>query len=155
MRQFAAVTWAIKPGTASQVAEAFQDYPELDVTAIYDADGAEIGRVAGTVVFLKDLQVVRVIEFEGQLDDVIAHMATQSTVQQIESRLAPYLAVPRDTSTPEKFREFFLDSSMSVLYQAHEANKEPEAGMGPAGHCAERRDRLRELGRQIRSWRRR
>lgn len=118
MSQFHAVTWQIKPGSEDKVAEIFADYPRLDRTVIEDADGKEIGRLISTAVFLKDDRIVRVIEFEGALPDVMRHMASRRTMHQLENRLAEHLLEQRDTSSPDAFRDFFLRASMRVLFSA-------------------------------------
>ena len=116
MADFAAVTWTVRPGTESEVQKLFQNYgrPNHD---ILDADGNVVGALLSTVVLMHGNRVVRVIEFEGSLPDVMRHMAAQPEVQELEKQLDEYLEVRRDTSSPEKFREYFINSLMTTVIQ--------------------------------------
>lgn len=115
MSQFAAVTWKVKPGYDEELAKLFQDYPRPDSFVITDEQGNQTGALLATAVFLKDHRIVRVIEYEGELTGVMRHMAGQRAVRDLEDQLAQYLEVPRDTSSPTAFRDFFLAHSMRCL----------------------------------------
>lgn len=111
---FAAVTWAVRPGCDQEIADLFADYPRPEFV-IRNAAGEQVGRLLSTAVFFKDDRIVRVIEYEGELPDVMRHMAGQRPVRELEEKLAKYVAVPRDTSSPDAFRQFFLANSMRCL----------------------------------------
>lgn len=55
------------------------------------------------------------IEYESELAGVMRHMAGQRPVRELQEQLAEYPGVPRDTSSPAAFRDFFLARSMRCL----------------------------------------
>ncbi|MGW1979468.1 SchA/CurD-like domain-containing protein [Streptomyces sp. NPDC001889] len=115
MPEFAAVTWTVRPGTEERVAELFAGYRRPESFAITDTGGNTTGKLLATAVFLKENRVVRVIEYEGALPDVMRHMAGQPTVRELEQKLAEFVEHPRDTSSPTGFRDFFIANSMRCL----------------------------------------
>jgi hypothetical protein len=112
MAEFAAVTWKVRQGTEEEVRRLFRESgrPSHD---ILDVQGNQVGKLLSTVVLMHGNQVVRVLEYEGSLPDVMRHMAQQPELQALEKELDQYLEVKRDTSSPEKFREYFIDSIMT------------------------------------------
>jgi len=101
-----AVMFTVRPGSEEAVAE---------ILASYDRPAAEIDestRLIGTTVFMKGNIVVRVMDFEGRLDRVMAHLSQQPTVRGVEERLNPYLEEPRDLSDPQGARQFFQRAMM-------------------------------------------
>jgi hypothetical protein len=109
-----ALMWTVKPGTEEKVAEIFRDYERPD-PIVRDEEGNEKGRLLGTQVFMKDNVVVRVMEVDGDLRAIGPHLGRQPAVQEIESKLDEYIETPRDMSTPEGARKFFMDTAMRVL----------------------------------------
>jgi hypothetical protein len=114
LSQHWALIWNVKPGTEEQVVELFSNYQTPD-HIIKDEDGNEKGRLLSTQVFMRDSTVVRVMEFEGALPDVAAHLARQPAIRELEAKLDPLLASPRDMSTPDGARKFFMETSMRCL----------------------------------------
>mgnify|MGYP003623188077 CR=1 FL=1 len=114
MPNYFAISWDITPGSQDAVRQAFANYgrPDHDVK---DADGNVVGKLLSTLVFMKDNTVIRVIEFEGSIIDVAPHMARQPAIRALEDELDKYLANPRDMSTPEGARKFFMESAMETL----------------------------------------
>lgn len=114
MANYFAITWNVKPGSEDAVRKAFANYgrPDHDVK---DADGNVVGKLLSTQVFMKGTTVVRVIEFEGSIIDVSQHMARQPAIKALEEELDNYLAEPRDMSTPEGARKFFMETAMETL----------------------------------------
>ena len=117
MRQFAAVTWKVKPGHDEELAQLFANYKPPGSFVLRNGEGQEVGQLIATAVFIKDDTIVRVIEFDGALEDVLRHMATQQGVRELEDGVDAYLQLPRDTATPQAFREFFQRSRMRCLVQ--------------------------------------
>jgi hypothetical protein len=113
-RHYWALIWSVKPGTEEAVKEAFRNYGYPDHT-VKDEDGNVRGRLISTQVFMRENVVVRVIEAEGDLPVIAQHMGRQPAIRELESQLDNYLAEPRDMSTPEGAREFFMKSSMECL----------------------------------------
>ncbi|WP_433336492.1 SchA/CurD-like domain-containing protein [Spirillospora sp. CA-294931] len=114
---FAAITYDIKPGCEDQIADVFSDFKRVRNPAVRDASGAEVGRVLGTALFIQDDTMVRFIEYQGELEDVARFMAAQPGVREIERKLKPYLASPRDTDTVEGFVATFQKSTMRCISQ--------------------------------------
>jgi hypothetical protein len=114
---YAAITYRVKPGHEEEIAKIFADFPRVDTPKLRDVAGAEVGRLLGTGVFVKDDVMVRVIHYEGDFAAIGRHMASQQGVRQVEERLAPYLAETRDTSTPEGFGRYFRDATMRSVSQ--------------------------------------
>jgi hypothetical protein len=116
MADYWALLWKIKPGSQEAVAELFENYGVPD-HVVRDADGNDTGgMLVGTFVFMKDTTIVRVVEIENStLPEVAAHMGRQPSIKELEEKLDPHLAEPRDMSNPEGARKFFMESSMRCL----------------------------------------
>lgn len=123
----AAITYDIRPGHEDEIAEIFSaaNFRRADTPVLRDDSGAEVGRIHGTGLFIRDGFMVRVIHHEGDIAAVGRHMAGQQGVKEAERRLAPYLAASRDTETPERFRRHFQTSLMTRLQ-----DRELSAGPG-------------------------
>ena len=120
MSTWHALFYPLKPGSEENVKDLFRnsDRPEFDVR---DADGTIVGRLLGTMAFVGTAMAVRVIEVEGALPMVAAHMSRQPEVREFERQLEGYLARPRDMGTPEGARQFFRESAMEcVLSRRHD-----------------------------------
>ncbi|MEU8381353.1 SchA/CurD-like domain-containing protein [Streptosporangium sp. NPDC048865] len=101
-----AITFQIRPGAEAAVRELLSSYapPEWETS-----DGT---RLLSTSIFMKGTTVVRVIEIDGNLPSVMAHLARQPSIQKLERELDGHLAVPRDMGGPEGARSFFLSALM-------------------------------------------
>ncbi|MFD8494684.1 SchA/CurD-like domain-containing protein [Amycolatopsis sp. NPDC059657] len=117
MSTYAAVTWQIKPGSEAQVDEIFRNFKRAASTVLRNAAGFEVGRLLGTAVFRKDTTIVRVIQFDGELADVMRHMAAQEGVQRLEHEISQYLVEERATGSAEGFASFFQRSQMQSIVQ--------------------------------------
>jgi hypothetical protein len=102
-----AVMFRIKPGSQEKVAELLAGYRPPEWTA---PDGT---RLLSTSVFMKDDLVVRLIELDGNLPGLMAHLAAQPTIRRVERDLAEHLVQQRDMSSPESARDFFLTAMMT------------------------------------------
>lgn len=116
-----ALLFRVKPGSESSVTEILAGY-ERPATTIDDTT-----RLLGTTVFMYRDIVVRVMEIEGDLRRVIAHLASQPAIRATEAALNPHLAEPRDLSDPMAARAFFGRAMMKRL-----ADQQP-AGDATAG----------------------
>lgn len=116
MSQWMALMWDIKPGSQDAVRELFKSYGRPDHT-IVDAEGNEVGTLLGTVVFMRGNTVIRAVETtDGVPLPVLAqHMGKQQAIRELEEALDEHLAEPRDMSTPEGAREFFMRTIMECL----------------------------------------
>lgn len=114
---YAAITYQVKPGHDDEIAELFSRFQRVSSPAIRDGAGAEVGRLLGTAVFIKDTVMVRVIHYEGSFEHIARTMAAQPGVHELEAQLATYLAEQRDTSSPERFGAYFRNSTMRCVSQ--------------------------------------
>ncbi|HEX5402954.1 MAG TPA: SchA/CurD-like domain-containing protein [Pseudonocardiaceae bacterium] len=127
MSTWQALYYPLKPGSEEIVKDLFRrsGRPRFDVR---DADGEMAGRLLGTMAFVGRGMAVRVIEVEGAIPVVAAHMSQQPEVREFERQLEQYLAVPRDMVTPEGARKFFRDASLEcVLSRRHDQPLQTEA----------------------------
>ncbi len=116
MAQYWALMWDIKPGSQDAVRQAFKEYGRPDHT-IRDEDGNEVGTLLSTQVFMKGNTVIRVVETTDDVPLPVLgqHMGRQPAISELENKLDEYVAEPRDMSTPEGAREFFMKSTMELL----------------------------------------
>jgi hypothetical protein len=114
--QYVALMWDIKPESRDAVRELFHDYGRPDHT-IKDEDGNEVGTLLSTLVFMKDAHVIRVVETTDGVDlpTLAKHMGRQPAIRELEEALDEHIAEPRDMSTPDGAREFFVKSIMELL----------------------------------------
>lgn len=124
MSTWHALFYPIKAGSEEAVKELFRagGRPAFDVVG---AEGEVVGRLLGTMVFVGKEVAVRVIEVEGPLPMVAAHMSQQPEVREFERQLEEHLTRPRDMMTPEGARRFFRESAMEcVLNRRHDQSLE-------------------------------
>lgn len=116
MAQYWALMWDIKPGSQDAVREAFKKYGRPDHT-IRDEDGNAVGTLLSTLVFMKDNTVIRVVETTDDVPLPILgrHMGRQPAIRALEDELDEHVAEPRDMSTDDGARAFFMKSTMELL----------------------------------------
>ncbi len=112
-----AIRYGIKAGCEDEIAEIFAGFERTGSPSVLDADGNEVGRILSTAVFIENDIMVRFVEYEGDLADIARFMATQPGVREVERRLKPYLARPRDTGSVEGFTKTFAKSTMRCISQ--------------------------------------
>lgn len=120
MSTWHALFYPLRAGSEEKVKELFASggRPVFDVT---DGDGQVVGRLLGTMAFVGTEMAVRVIEIEGALPMIAAHMSRQPEVRAFEDSLEEHLKAPRDMRTPEGAREFFRNSALEcVLVRRHD-----------------------------------
>jgi hypothetical protein len=128
---FAGITYKVKPGFDDEIAWIFspENFTRVDSPILRDPDGAEIGYLTCTGLFIQDDTMIRVIQHDGGcLADIRRHMSVQDGVHDAERQLVPYLAAARDTSTPEGFMAHFDRSTMTVL-DLQQVDNRPAAGL--------------------------
>lgn len=108
MSSWFALLYKIKPGSEEAVAALFEESGRPD-HVIRDADGTEQGRLLRTLAFVGTEMAVRVLEYEGDLRAVSAHVSRQTVVQEFEAQVQGHLAVPRDLSSPAGAAAFFRE----------------------------------------------
>ncbi|OJF09559.1 SchA/CurD-like domain-containing protein [Couchioplanes caeruleus] len=114
---YAAITYNVKPGHEEEIAEIFANFQRVSSPAVRDQDGAAVGKLLGTAVFIKDTVMVRVIHYEGDFAHIARTMAAQKGVHDIEDKLAPFLAEQRETVTAEGFGAYFRNATMRCISQ--------------------------------------
>jgi hypothetical protein len=124
-RRFSVGTWhalfyPLKPGSEEKVKDLFRESGRPDFE-VKDGDGKTVGKLLGTMAFVGREMAVRVIEVEGPLPVVAAHMSRQPAVREFERQLEELISVPRDMTTPEGAREFFSRAALEcVLTRRHD-----------------------------------
>jgi hypothetical protein len=127
MSTWHALFYPLKPGSEEAVKELFRHSgrPQFDV---HDEEGNAVGRLLGTMAFVGKEMAVRVIEVEGTLPMVAAHMSRQPAVRAFERELEEHLAKSRDMVSPEGARAFFRDAALEcVLSRRHDEPLETDA----------------------------
>jgi hypothetical protein len=116
MAQYWALMWDIKPGSQDAVRQAFKEYGRPDHT-VRDEQGNDVGTLLSTQVFMKGNTVIRVVETTDDVPLPVLgqHMGRQPAIRELEDKLDEYVAEPRDMSTSEGAREFFMKSTMELL----------------------------------------
>ncbi len=116
MAEYLALMWDIKPGSQDAVRELFHNYGRPDHT-IRDEEGNEVGTLISTQVFMRGATVVRIVETTDgvPLPTLARHMGQQKAIRELEDKLDELVAEPRDMSTPDGAREFFMKSFMELL----------------------------------------
>jgi hypothetical protein len=101
-----AILFRVKPESRTAVRALLAGYDPPEHTT---EDGT---RLVSTSIFMSGDVVVRMMEIDGNLPSVMAHLAKQPSVQQLERDLDPHLAEPRDMRSPEGARAFFRSAMM-------------------------------------------
>ncbi|MFJ3904258.1 SchA/CurD-like domain-containing protein [Streptomyces sp. NPDC090025] len=125
-----AITYRVRPGCEEDLREVFapHNFTRVDSPVIKDDAGGTVGMLLGTGLFVQDDTVIRVIHHDGvSAARVARHMSVQSGVHEAERAILPFLVEPRDTETPEGFRQHFHRSLMTALEQ-HSPDERPAAG---------------------------
>ncbi|MGH3250917.1 MAG: SchA/CurD-like domain-containing protein [Trebonia sp.] len=104
------VTFTVKPGSESTVAEILGNYssPRARVDATT--------RLCGTSVFMRGNRVVRAVEVIGDLGNAMRHVAAQPEVGAVEEAINPYLEEARDFGDPTSVRAFFARAALPAVH---------------------------------------
>lgn len=113
-----ALTFTVKPGSESKVAEILAGYapPESRVD--------DSTRLRRTTLFMHGNRVVRTVEVEGDLMAALRHVSRQPEVRAVEEAINPHLEQRRDLTDPESARAFFARAAMPAVH--HVARGEPD-----------------------------
>lgn len=105
-----ALTFTVKPGTESKVAEILAGYtsPEPRVD--------DHTRLRRTSLFMHGNRVVRAVEVQGDLLAALRHVARQPEIRAVEEAIDPYLEQDRDLSDPESARLFFTRAALQAVH---------------------------------------
>jgi len=122
MSQWLALQYKLKPEVEDEVTRIFQEAgrPDSDVR---DDDGAVVGKLITTLVFMGEELAIRVMEVEGaDFRAVATHISRQPEVADFERQIEPYLAEPRDLSTPDGAQKFFRGAGMHNIVARHRSD---------------------------------
>lgn len=111
MSTWHALFYPIKAGSEEAVKELFRTSgrPQFEITG---PDGKVVGRLLATMAFVGQEAAIRVIEVDGPLPLVAAHMSRQPEVKEFERQLEEHLTEERDMLSPEGARAFFQRAGM-------------------------------------------
>lgn len=104
-----AICFTVRPGTEEQAAKILQNYGRPSAQA-----GANT-QMFSTSVFMKDNMIIRVIDIDGDLKDLINHLPTQEAIRKAEEELQPLLEHPRNLDDPADAQRFFQRSLMQRI----------------------------------------
>ncbi|GLF95488.1 SchA/CurD-like domain-containing protein [Streptomyces yaizuensis] len=107
-----ALTFTVKPGSEPDVARILSGYGRP--AAGSRPDGPALLR--RTSVFLAGNRVVRVVDVDGRLAEVMAHLGNQPMVKAVEEALDPYLEEPRDLSGADGALAFLHRALLPVVH---------------------------------------
>ncbi|MER5216393.1 SchA/CurD-like domain-containing protein [Streptomyces sp. NPDC002838] len=119
-----ALTFTVKPGSESKVAEILADYapPQSRVD--------DSTRLSRTTLFMHGNRVVRTVEVRGDLMTALRHVSRQPEVRAVEEALNPHLELSRDLTDPESARAFFTRAAMPAVH--HVTRGVPGGGPEPS-----------------------
>jgi hypothetical protein len=113
----ATIIYKVKPGYEDEIADVFANFERADSPILRNPSGEPTGLICGTWLFIQDSVMVRVIEYEGQIEDVARHMAAQPGVHQSMNRLVPFLRETPASDTADAFIEHFGHSLMRCIQE--------------------------------------
>jgi SchA/CurD like domain len=146
--KFSAIHYDIKPGFDDEIAEIFspQNFKRASSPVIRNSAGKVVGHIIGTGLFLRGDAMARIIQHDGELEDVSRHMAAQDGVHEAERAIQPYLRTPRDTETEAGFMAHFSRSTMTCLAQRVYSDRPLSAITAVTEHVpADSADELRDI----------
>ncbi|WP_214410554.1 SchA/CurD-like domain-containing protein [Sphaerisporangium fuscum] len=110
--QLAALRYRVKPGFEKEIAQVFSEVQAEARPALRDQNGQEVGLIVAVALFVKDDSMIRVVQYDGELEDVARYMAKRGGRPDMERKLAPYMAEERHVETPEDFLKQFEKNTM-------------------------------------------
>ena len=118
MSTWHALFYPIKAGSEEAVKELFRTSgrPQFEITG---PDGKVVGKLLATMAFVGTEAAIRVIEVDGPLPLVAAHMSRQPEVKEFERQLEEHLTEERDMLSPEGARAFFQRAGMENVLIRH------------------------------------
>jgi hypothetical protein len=112
-----ALRYPIKPGHEDQLAELFSAVRGEARPTLRGADAQDTGLLAGIALFVRGGDMFRVVQFDGEIEDVARYMATRGQRPEMERKLAPFLAEERNVDTVEGFLAEFEKANMRCISQ--------------------------------------
>jgi hypothetical protein len=104
-----ALFFTVRPGTEEQAAEILRNYGRPSVQAGVNT------QMFSTSVFMKGNMIVRIVDIDGDLKDLIGHLPTQNAIRKAEEALEPLLEQPRNLNDPADAQRFFQNSLMQRI----------------------------------------
>ncbi|WP_081620748.1 SchA/CurD-like domain-containing protein [Nocardiopsis potens] len=119
----AALRYKVKPGHEKEIGEVFAQVQAEARPTLRGDKGQETGVIIGVGLFVKDDNMIRVVMFDGELDDVARYMSKRGGRPEMEKKLAPYMAETRHVETPEQFLEQFKANTMHCAHRSRRAER--------------------------------
>ncbi|MFD5732761.1 antibiotic biosynthesis monooxygenase [Streptomyces sp. 2333.5] len=115
-----ALTFTVKPGSESMVAEILAGYtsPEARVD--------DTTRLRRTSLFMHGNRVVRTVEVQGDLVAALRHISQQPEIRAVEEAVNPYLEQDRDLSDPNSARVFFTRAALPAVHHVAASGQQPD-----------------------------
>lgn len=111
----AALRYRVRPGYEQQIREVFAQVQAEARPTLRNDSGQAAGVIVGVGLFVRDDSMIRVVLFDGELDDVARYMSKRGGRPDMERKLAPYMAEERHVETPAQFLEQFRRNAMRRL----------------------------------------
>lgn len=108
----AALRYKVKPGHEDEIAEVFAGVRRDARPTLRDGEGNETGVIASVALFVRGGDMIRMVKFDGEIDDVARYMAQRGPRPEMEQKLAPFMAEERHVGTPEDFVTQFKKNTM-------------------------------------------
>lgn len=108
----AALRYKVKPGHEDDIAEVFAGVQRDARPTLRGTDGQETGVIAAVALFVRGSDMIRMVKFEGEIDDVARYMAQRGPRPEMEQKLAPFMDEDRHVDTPEDFVAQFKKNTM-------------------------------------------
>ena len=113
MSSWHAVRYPIQPGSEETVAQLFRA-SVLPPDELKTGQGDAATRLLGTMVFVGNGIALRLIEFDGELPAVIAHLASRPEARAFQAELAKHLRTDHDLRGPG-IGAFFRDATLTQV----------------------------------------
>jgi hypothetical protein len=121
------ITFPVQPQAVDEVRKILSQYPTPQTRIGDDA------ALLATTVFMWNATVVRVIDVDGPLERIMAHLSADPAIRVTEASLNPYLVEPRALDRPDAAKAFFQRAMMRPVM-----HRETLAGLLPAGPAHDR-----------------
>lgn len=108
-----ALSFTVRPGTEPEVADLLRAYGRPR-----QPGGANTGvTLHRTTVFLAGNRIVRVVDVDGELAEVLGQLVAQPPIRAVEELLNEYLERPRNLDTPAGLAAFIEQAQLPAAFE--------------------------------------